>query len=105
MLDYSVLQRRREIGIRLALGARAGDIARRVTVQAFIVMGIGVLVGSGLGLTSARAIETLFYGVRMTDPLMLLSPGLIIGAAALAAALRPVLRAVRIDPAKMLRAD
>jgi predicted permease len=105
VLDYSVTQRRREIGIRLALGARAGDIAGRVTVQAFVVVGIGVLVGSALGLTSARAIETLFYGVRMTDPLMLLAPGLIIGAAALAAALRPVLRAVTIDPAKMLRAD
>jgi predicted permease len=105
VLDYSVTQRRREIGIRLALGARAGDIARRVTVQAFVVVGLGALVGIGLGLTSARAIETLFYGVRVADPVMLAVPWLTIAAATLAAALRPVLRAVHIDPIAMLRAD
>ena len=103
VLDYSVTQRRREIGIRLALGARAGDIARRVTVEAFVVVGLGGLVGIGLGLTSVRAIETLFFGVRVTDPVMLALPWLTIGAAALAAALRPVLRAIQIDPATMLR--
>jgi predicted permease len=105
VLDYSVTQRRREIGIRLALGARAGDIARRVTLQAFIVVGLGALVGIGLGLVSVRSIEALFFGVRVTDPVMLTLPWLTIGAATLAAALRPVLRAVRIDPVTMLRTD
>jgi predicted permease len=105
VLDYSVLQRRRELGIRLALGAHAGDIARRVTLQAFTVMIVGSLVGLGLGLASVRSIETLFYGVRATDPLMLALPWLAILAIALLAALRPVVRAVRIDPVTMLRAE
>ncbi len=105
VLDYSVLQRRREIGIRMAIGARAGDIAWRVTVEVFRMVLIGAGAGIALGIGSARYIESLLYQVRATDPAMLALPWLTILAAALLAALPAVIRAVRIDPVTMLRAE
>jgi predicted permease len=103
VLDYSVLQRRREIGIRMALGAQAGDIARRVTADVFSMVLGGALAGLVLGFGAARYIQTLLYQVKPTDPRMLALPALISLAAALLAALPPVIHAVRIDPAETLR--
>jgi ABC-type antimicrobial peptide transport system permease subunit len=105
VLDYGVVQRRREIGIRLAIGARAGDIARRVTAEAFSMVLLGAIAGITLGMASVRYIETLLYEVKGTDVGMLMVPSLTILAAASLAALPAVIRAVRIDPVKMLRAD
>jgi len=105
VLDYSVLQRRREIGIRMAIGAQAGDIARRVTAEVFRMVLAGALAGLGLGLLSVRYIATLLYQVRPGDPAMLAWPAAIILGSALAAALPAVYRAVRIDPMATLRAD
>ncbi len=105
VLDYSVLQRRREIGIRMAIGAQAGGIARLVTVDVFRMVLAGALAGLGLGMMSVRYIETLFYEVKATELGVLALPSLAILAAALVAALPAVIRAVRIDPATMLRAD
>jgi hypothetical protein len=61
VLDYSVLQRRREIGIRLAIGARASEIARRVTADVFVMVLGGAVGGLALGMISVRYIETLFF--------------------------------------------
>jgi predicted lysophospholipase L1 biosynthesis ABC-type transport system permease subunit len=105
VLHYSVLQRRREIGIRIAVGAQAGGIARLVTVNVFSMVLLGAAAGLGLGMISVRFIESLFYQVRATDVQMLALPSLAIVAGALLAALRPVMHAVRIDPASMLRAE
>ncbi|MGB6683533.1 MAG: ABC transporter permease [Candidatus Acidiferrum sp.] len=105
VLHYSVLQRRREIGIRIAVGARAGGIARLVTMEVFSMVLVGAAAGVGLGIVSARSIESLFYQVKATDLQMLALPSLAILAGALLAALRPVIQAVRIDPASMLRVD
>src|ERR1022692_840086 len=105
VLDYSVLQRRREIGIRMALGAQAGDIAWRVTADVFSMGLVGAAVGLGLGMASARYIESLLYQVKPTDTRMLALPALTILAAALVAALPAVIRAVRTDPANMLRTE
>jgi ABC-type antimicrobial peptide transport system permease subunit len=105
VLDYSVLQRRREIGIRLAIGARPGDIAIGVTSQILVMSLFGALGGLGLGLALARSIETLFFGVTPTDSAMLALPALTIAAAVTAAALPAVIRALRIDPVAMLRAE
>jgi putative ABC transport system permease protein len=105
VLDYSVLQRRREIGIRMAIGAQAGDIARSVTVDVFSMVLAGALAGLALGIGSMQYIESLLYQVRATDPGMLALPWLTILAAALLAAVPAVIRAVRIDPVAMLRAD
>jgi predicted permease len=105
VLDYSVLQRRREIGIRMALGAQAGDVARRVTVEVFSMVLAGALAGLALGFAAARYIEALLYQVKPTDPQMLALPALTLIVAAILAALPPVIHAVRIDPAKTLRAE
>jgi len=105
VLDYSVLQRRREIGIRMAIGAQAGDIARRVTVDAFSMVLVGALAGLALGMASTRYIESLLYQVKPTEFGVLALPSLTILGAALLAALPAVIRAVRIDPARILRMD
>jgi predicted permease len=105
VLDYSVLQRRREIGIRMAIGAQAGDIARRVTADVLRMVLAGAAAGLGLGMLSVRYIANLLYQVRPTDPAMLAMPSAIILGAALIAALPAVIHAVRIDPVAMLRAD
>jgi predicted permease len=105
VLDYSVLQRRREIGIRMAIGAQAGHVARSVAADVFAMVLAGSLAGLGLGLASARYIEALFYQVKPTDLAILALPGLTIVATALLAALPAVLRAVRIDPVAILRSE
>jgi len=105
VLHYSVLQRRREIGIRMAVGAQTGGVARLVTMDVFGIVLLGAVAGVGLGMLSVRYVESLFYQVRATDLQMLALPAVAILLGALLAALRPVVQAVRIDPASMLRAE
>jgi predicted permease len=105
VLDYSVLQRRKEIGIRMAIGARAGGIAWLVAVDVLYMVAGGALAGLALGLISVRYIESLFYQVKATDPAMLALPALSVAAAAMLATLPAVIRAVRIDPVTMLRSE
>ena len=105
MLDYSVLQRRREIGIRMAVGAPAGNIARLVTVEIFAMVVVGAIAGVALGMASVRYIEALLYQVKPTNLAMLALPSFTIMAAALLAALPAVVHALRIDPVAMLRAE
>ncbi len=105
VLHYSVLQRRREIGIRIAIGAQAGGVARLVTMDVFAMVAVGAVAGVGLGMLSVRYVESLFYQVKATDLQMLAIPAAAILAGAFLAALRPVMQAVRIDPASMLRAE
>jgi predicted permease len=105
VLDYSVLQRRREIGIRIAVGAQSGDIARRVLADVFTVVTAGALLGIALGLASVRLIEAQLYQVKATDLEILTVPAVTIFAVALVAAVPAVIRAVRTDPAMTLRAE
>ena len=105
VLDYSVVQRRREIGVRMAIGAPAASIVRGVTADALLMVLAGALAGVGLALASTRYIEALLYQVRPTDVAMLALPAFTVFAAALLAALPAAIRAVRIDPATMLRAE
>ena len=105
VLNYSVIEREREIGIRIAVGARIGSIARLVTTQIFVTVFIGAAVGIALGMASVRYVQTLLFGVKGTAPSMLVAPTLVLIAAALLAALPAVLRAARIEPAIMLRSE
>ena len=105
VLDYSVLQRRREIGIRVAIGAPAGNIARLVTAEVFTMVVAGAGAGIALGTASVRYIQALLYGVKAGDPGMLVLPLCTILAAALLAAMPAVYHAVRIDPLTMLRSE
>ncbi|HKW32029.1 MAG TPA: ABC transporter permease [Candidatus Acidoferrum sp.] len=105
VLHYSVLQRQREIGIRMALGAQAAAIVRIATFDVFSMILLGAVAGLGLGMAFARYVEALFYQVKSTDLGMLAFPSLTLLAVALLASLAPVIRAVQIDPATMLRAE
>jgi ABC-type antimicrobial peptide transport system permease subunit len=105
VLDYSVVQLRREIGIRLALGAQADKIVRRVATEVFAMLALGSAVGLALGVASEWYLATLLYEVKATDLPMLAVPVITILTAALFAALPPIVRALRIDPAAMLRAE
>ena len=105
VLDYSVSQRTREIGVRMALGAQAADIARRVALDVFATLFAGALTGLALGMASVRYVEGLLYQVKGSDLSVLVVPWAAILAAALVAALPALLRAIRIDPIQALRAE
>jgi TRAP-type C4-dicarboxylate transport system permease small subunit len=76
-----------------------------VTLDVFAMVVVGAVAGLALGMGSVKYVESLFYQVRATDLQMLALPAVAILAGALLAALRPVIQAVRIDPASMLRAE
>jgi predicted permease len=105
VLNYSVVQRERELGVRIALGAAAANIARLVMVRVMAMVMLGAIVGVLLGLVSVRYVEALLYGVKGTDVSMLSVPCAVLLGAALLVSLPAVLRAVKIDPAVMLRAE
>jgi putative ABC transport system permease protein len=105
VLNYSVVQRQREIGIRLALGAQRRHIVRRVAAETSSMLVLGATVGLGLGIGSERYIGALLYQVNATDFTILAVPAVTVITAAVMASLPPVMRAVRIDPAAMIRAE
>lgn len=105
VLHYSVLQRRREIGIRLAIGAPSSVIARLVTLDIFAMVVAGAICGLAFGFISVRYIETLFFQVKATEVNVLLLPALAVFAAAILASAPAVIRAVRIDPVETLRSE
>jgi predicted permease len=105
VLDYSVLQRRREFGIRIAIGAPVADIVRRVTLQSFAVVFAGALCGLVAGMILVRYVETLLYGAKASDIRILAIPCITIAVAALLASVPASIRAVRVDPVTMLRAE
>lgn len=105
VLDYSVFQRRREIGIRMAVGAQPQELAVHVTARFFWMLLVGAVAGFALSLASVRYIEPLLYQVRPTALPVLLIPVLAMMGAAVVAALPAVIHAVKIDVATLLRAN
>jgi putative ABC transport system permease protein len=105
VLNYSVMQRRREIGIRMALGAKPVDVVRSVTVQTFAMLVLGSSVGLAAGIASERYLESLLFGVRATDLSIIAIPIFSLLTAGVLSALAPAIQAVRVDPAQTLRAE
>jgi predicted permease len=105
VLNYSVLQRRREIGIRMAIGSTRAGIVRIVTLNIFLMIALGGCAGVALGFGAARYVESLFYQVKATDADMIASPTCAILLTALVATLPAVLRALRTDPTEILRTE
>lgn len=105
VLNYSVLQRRREIGIRLAIGSTRAGIVRLVTLDVFLIIALGGCAGIALGFGAARSVQSLFYQVRATDADMIALPACAFLLTALLATLPAVLRALRTDPTEILRAE
>jgi ABC-type antimicrobial peptide transport system permease subunit len=105
VLNYAVVQRRRELGIRIALGAPVWELACRVSVPLFRMIVIGTAIGLALGISAARYVSSLLFMVRAGDLSMLVWPCAAMIAASLLAAAAPIWRAVRIQPASLLRAE
>ena len=105
VLNYVVMQQRREIGIRVALGARAAHVIRRITARMLGSIGAGTAIGLTAGIAVERLVESLLFEVRSTDPSSWSLPILTMAATATLAALPPVARAIRIDPAQTLRSE
>jgi predicted permease len=105
LLTYLVAQSHRELGIRLALGARTIDIVRLITGESAWVAAGGVAAGGLLAALIAVSLRGLFYGVSPGDPLSFALGGSILLLVALAASARPSMRASRTDPATVLRAE
>jgi putative ABC transport system permease protein len=105
VLNHAVIRQRREIGVRMALGARAAHVVRRVTTNMLWMVAAGGLVGLAGGFAFSRVVESLLFGVSATDPGTVLTTILALTAASALAALPPAIRAARIDPAETLRTD
>lgn len=98
VLAYTVRQRSTEIGIRIALGATAGQVRAIVLRQAAVVVGIGVAAGLGGELAMGRWLETLAFGIAPSDPRLLLASAVVLALTALLAAWIPAQRATRLEP-------
>ncbi len=105
MLAYAVAQRRREIGIRMALGAVPAAIARLVSMQAAVPVAAGLLLGIAAFAASARWIESVLYGVTTWDAAALGGALLFVAVVATAAVAVPARQALRLDPAPVLREE
>jgi putative ABC transport system permease protein len=103
VLAYAVSQRTREIGIRIAVGARSTNILRLVIRQGLTLAAAGLVIGVVTALALSHLMSSLLFGVSATDPLSLIIAILVLGVAALLACLLPALRATRIDPITTLR--
>jgi predicted permease len=105
IMSYAVKRRTREIGIRMALGARPGDVLRLVVGQGMRLALIGLVVGIAGALAATRLMTQLLYGVSATDPLTFAAIAALLAAVALLASWLPARRAIRTDPTLALREE
>ena len=105
VMSYSVSQRRKEIGLRLALGAEVGTVRWMVVSEGARLLASGIGVGLLAAFAISRLLGNLVFGMSATDPLTFIGVPLVLAGVALVANLVPARRATRLDPADTLRAD
>lgn len=105
VVSYSVTQRTKEIGVRMALGADRLDVVRLILKQGMRLTGIGILIGLVLSFATTRVLAGLLYRIKADDPLTFASVALFLGAVAFISCYVPARRAASLDPMKSLRAE
>ncbi len=103
VISFAISRRRKEIGIRVALGARRPDVIGLVLCEGMMPVGVGLALGLTLAVALSQFLKSLFYEVAPADPGVLIAVALAIGVASLAASFVPALRALAVDTAMMLR--
>jgi ABC-type antimicrobial peptide transport system permease subunit len=105
VVSYAVTRRLREVGIRMALGARSYQIVRLILMRSLALVGGGTLLGVVGSLLLSHLMEGLLFGVRPGDPLTIVAVAFLLVGAAIAAAAIPARRAVRLDAMTVLRTE
>jgi ABC-type antimicrobial peptide transport system permease subunit len=105
MISYAVSQRRREIGIRAALGAQQGELKGMFVRHGLALAGIGVVIGLGAAAGLTRLMSSLLYGITPLDPVTYLAVPLILVIATVLASYLPARRAASVDPIEALKAE
>ncbi|MEM7587769.1 MAG: ABC transporter permease [Acidobacteriota bacterium] len=105
VLAFSIAQRLRELGIRMALGARPGQVLQMVLRQGLTLVGMGVVIGILAALALGRLLSSMLFGVQAADPMTLAAVSLLLLTVALIACTRPAWRATRVDPIEALRSE
>jgi predicted permease len=103
VLDYSIMRRTREIGIRFAVGAQRGDVAAQFAQEALVLVLAGVTIGAPTAIISAQVLRSVLFGVTATDPLTLFISVVVLGLVSLLAMSIPLRRAMRMEPMVALR--
>jgi ABC-type antimicrobial peptide transport system permease subunit len=104
-LAYSVTQRTREMGIRIAIGSDAGKIFKIILGQGIRVVGIGLALGAVSAFFLGRLIRSLLYGIQPSDPGVMATVALVLAVTGLVACVLPARRATRIDPVVALTSE
>jgi ABC-type antimicrobial peptide transport system permease subunit len=102
-MSYTVAGRTREIGVRMALGARPGDVLQLVLRESMLLVAIGLAAGIPLALASTRLLHSFLFGLKSSDPLSLIAVIILLGIVAAVAGFIPARRAAKIDPMAALR--
>jgi putative ABC transport system permease protein len=105
VMSYSVAQRTREIGIRIALGARRADVLQMTVKQALKLVGVGMMIGLAAAFLLTRVLASLLFGISATDPITFIGISVVLLAVAILASYVPALRATKVDPILALRAQ
>ena len=103
VMAYAVSERTKEIGIRMALGAKRSSVLRMILFEGLVLIMTGVIAGLFLSVVGTRVMESLLYGVSPTDPLTFISVAALLAMVALVACYVPARKATKVDPIVALR--